>query len=396
MANSYNNKYRIALYDVPDSIKNLIQQSDKFPSNLFDITTVLDLSKRGRILDQPDVILIPYGMLIDHELEEYAAENCIQIAYITNESLTKDGRLDYKKQNDEELFMSTSPSPLITENIYGDKKIITEQEEGLRTLKNMVQVANASKLAINLKKGFTNIREKEREKGPTEDVTLNTLLKLSKIIKNKDNYTKMHSDHVSHYAVLLGKYLNLSDEEIKIIEVGGELHDIGKIGIPDEIIRKESGLTDYEYEIMKSHTTIGAELLSQTEYPEIKDMIKYHHEKFDGHGYPDGLKGEEIPLFARILAVADTYDAMTTQRTYNHPRTMEEAFQELKRSSTPSPNRYGEMSQQLDPNLVDIFINGILNDKDELQRQRMNDINIYAKRADDAIKEQQNAQGRSL
>ena len=127
---------------------------------------------------------------------------------------------------------------------------------------------------------------------------------------------------------------------------------------------------------MKRHTVIGDAILPNDGYQEIKDIVRSHHEKMDGTGYPDGLKGEEIPLYARIISVADTFDAMTTQRTYNKMKTLDEAFDELRRLSRLELNRYGQMSQQLDPNLVEAFIRAINKNQDLMEEFRKRDIEI--------------------
>ena len=139
-------------------------------------------------------------------------------------------------------------------------------------------------------------------------------------VEAKDPYTRGHSDRVSEYSVLIGQKLGLTEDQIKTLRIGGLFHDIGKIGIPDSILLKPSKLSDDEYSQIKNHPSIGAHFLCNAEvFQDIIPIVKHHHERFDGNGYPGKLKGNDIPYLARIAAVADTYDAMTSRRTYRDP-----------------------------------------------------------------------------
>jgi HD-GYP domain-containing protein (c-di-GMP phosphodiesterase class II) len=146
---------------------------------------------------------------------------------------------------------------------------------------------------------------------------LSSIQMLAGAVDEKDPYTKGHSDRVTRYSVLLAKEMNLLNEEIERIRIAAQLHDVGKIGIEDRILKKPGALTPEEFEIMKTHTTKGAVILRPVEM--LKEMIpgiELHHESLDGRGYPLGLKGEALPLMPRIIMVADTFDAMTTNRPY--------------------------------------------------------------------------------
>ncbi len=156
--------------------------------------------------------------------------------------------------------------------------------------------------------------EKERK---IEKMSVQFLYSLTKAIDARDAYTNGHSLRVAQYSQLLAKKMDLSSEIQSTIYYTALLHDIGKIGIPDHILNKDSRLTNEEYEIIKTHTVVGYEILQHLEeIPEIEFGAKWHHERYDGKGYPDKLKGNEIPLNARIIAVADAYDAMTSSRVY--------------------------------------------------------------------------------
>ncbi len=146
---------------------------------------------------------------------------------------------------------------------------------------------------------------------------LGTIRALAEAIDEKDPYTKGHSVRVNRYAVIIGRYLGFSREELRDLHVSSLLHDVGKIGIDDAILKKPAALTPLEFEAMKSHPTRGAKIMGRI--PQMKNIIpgmRFHHERWAGGGYPTGLKGEEIPMQARIIAVADTFDAMTTDRPY--------------------------------------------------------------------------------
>jgi HD-GYP domain-containing protein (c-di-GMP phosphodiesterase class II) len=146
---------------------------------------------------------------------------------------------------------------------------------------------------------------------------INSIQMLAGAVDEKDPYTRGHSDRVTKYSVIIATELGLSEPEIDNIRIAAQLHDVGKIGIEDRILKKPGALTPEEFEVMKTHTTKGANILRPVE--QLKDMIpgiELHHESLDGRGYPYGLKGDAIPLMPRIIMVADTFDAMTTNRPY--------------------------------------------------------------------------------
>ena len=159
---------------------------------------------------------------------------------------------------------------------------------------------------------------------------LNTLRALVKTLEAKDPYTQQHSERVTFYAVETATALGCSDEEIETLRFAGYLHDIGKVGVKDTVLLKEGRLDEGEYREIMKHTVIGEEIVQHLELlPEERAIIRSHHEWWDGTGYPDGLKGEEIPFLARILAVCDAYDAMTSSRPYRNALSHEAAMEEL-------------------------------------------------------------------
>ncbi|MBM6617594.1 HD-GYP domain-containing protein [Bacillus suaedaesalsae] len=147
-------------------------------------------------------------------------------------------------------------------------------------------------------------------------------------IEAKDDYTRGHSTRVSEYSMILGTYLenNGFQVDLEVLRISSLLHDIGKVNIPIDILQKKGKLTEKEYEEIKKHPTFGAEIAISLEFPEeITEPILYHHERMDGKGYPHGLKGESIPLLARIISIADTFDALTTNRSYRNAFAIDEA-----------------------------------------------------------------------
>jgi len=143
------------------------------------------------------------------------------------------------------------------------------------------------------------------------------LFALAKALEARDDETASHSLNVTKYAMLLGRQLGLDEEEMRVLGQGAMLHDLGKIGIPDEILKKPGNLDDLEFERIKEHPKLTSEILAPLETSNYYSSIaRSHHERWDGNGYPDGLYGEDIPLLARIVAIADAWDAMTSNRVY--------------------------------------------------------------------------------
>ncbi|GAB4270325.1 MAG: hypothetical protein Kow0029_06970 [Candidatus Rifleibacteriota bacterium] len=186
---------------------------------------------------------------------------------------------------------------------------------------------------------------------------LSAVRALANSIDAKDPYTRGHSERVARYSMEIGRVMGLESDEIKTLHVGALLHDIGKISISEGIINKSAKLTDEEYETMKTHPARGASIIEPAKFLKEKvPLIKYHHERFDGKGYPEGLKGQEIPLLARIICVADSYDAMTSKRAYRDTMGREEAKKELIRCS----------GTQFDPKVVNSFLE-VLEDEQKIE-----------------------------
>ncbi|TIH19799.1 HD-GYP domain-containing protein [Marinifilum sp. JC120] len=174
---------------------------------------------------------------------------------------------------------------------------------------------------------------------------------LGNAIDAKDHYTCSHSEEVAVVAQALGVQLKMNDRECELLHIAGHLHDIGKIGLPDSILKKEGRLTDAEYELVKQHPAIGADIVkpvaSVSGLDRITGIILHHHERYDGGGYPQGLAGDQIPFGARVIAVADTLSAMASNRPYREAIEFEKIVEEIKSCSR----------SQFDPVVVNAFLN---------------------------------------
>lgn len=213
--------------------------------------------------------------------------------------------------------------------------------------------------AINQMNTIKQINEDLKEASQKlEKAYMESIETLRYTVEAKDPYTRGHSDRVSEYSVLIGKYLGLSDEDLHILRIGGLFHDIGKIGIPDSILLKPGKLTPDEYSEIKNHPAIGVHILSNAAiFKNIIPVVKHHHERYDGLGYPSKLKGDDIPYLARIAAVADTFDAMTSKRTYRDSLDLSIVKEEIEKNRRI----------QFDPQIADVFLDILKNHYEEIQ-----------------------------
>ncbi len=211
-----------------------------------------------------------------------------------------------------------------------------------------------------------HIREKEllvQEQKNMRRMVMQSTSALAAAIDAKDRYTHGHSRRVAEYSEMIAEISGKPDNECRDIYLAGLLHDVGKIGIPDEIINKNGRLTDEEFAVIKTHPAIGAEILKKINIaPYISIGAHYHHERYDGSGYPEGLKGEEIPEIARIIAVADAYDAMTSKRSYRDALPQEVVRAEIEKGK----------GTQFDPVFAEIMLE--LMDKDTDYRLQQDDV----------------------
>ncbi len=207
-------------------------------------------------------------------------------------------------------------------------------ESGIKSIKQMQEIKRINE-------------ELSDAKDKLEKAYLESIETLRYTVEAKDPYTKGHSDRVAEFSVLIGKKLGLSEQDLKTLRIGGLFHDIGKIGIPDSILLKEEKLTPDEYSEIKHHPSIGTHILSNaTIFSDIIPIVKYHHERYDGRGYPENLKGENIPLLARIATVADAFDAMSSKRTYRNSLDINIIIDEIKKNS----------GTQFDSRIAEVFL----------------------------------------
>lgn len=180
-----------------------------------------------------------------------------------------------------------------------------------------------------------------------EQTHLNTISALVLSLETKDPYARGHSERVTKYSIAIAKELGLPAKEIEAIKQAGKIHDIGKLGIDDAILSKPGKLTEKEYAIIKTHPQMGTAILGPLDFLNTERIImRHHHEKYDGTGYPDKLKGEEIPLGARIMALTDAFDAMKSERPYRKPLSDETILSEIKKNT----------GSQFDPKIVETFL----------------------------------------
>ena len=218
-------------------------------------------------------------------------------------------------------------------------------ESGIKSIKQMYEI---KKINSELSDTYEKL----------ESAYLESIQTLRYTVEAKDTYTRGHSDRVSEYSVLIGKHLGLPDADIENLRLGGLFHDIGKIGVPDSILQKEAKLTDDEYSQIKQHPNIGVHILSHAKiFKDILPIVEHHHEKYDGSGYPGKLKGENIPYLARITAIADSFDAMNSKRSYRDPLPIEVIVNEFEKCRVI----------QFDPEIDDVFLDILKNHYDEIK-----------------------------
>jgi diguanylate cyclase (GGDEF)-like protein/putative nucleotidyltransferase with HDIG domain len=200
---------------------------------------------------------------------------------------------------------------------------------------------------LSFKLYYDKMQEKVRHVEEVNAIHMRTIEALAKAVDAKDQVTHDHIKRVQTYALGLARLYHLPEAEVEALRAGSLLHDIGKLAVPDYILNKPGKLTPAEFDRMKIHTTVGAEIITTIGFPyPVAPIVRHHHERWDGRGYPDGLKGEAIPLTARILALVDCFDAITDNRPYSKPKTRAEAIVFLRQQS----------GQQFDPQMVELFI----------------------------------------
>ncbi len=241
-------------------------------------------------------------------------------------------------------------------------KELTPSIDTMRSLDIQAYFEKSSRfdqLVLLIESGFKYIASIENAKKMSHTIELHAI-EIVDILRNtvgaKDNFTKDHSDRVAKYSTIFGKYLNLSDEDLNTLVLAAQFHDVGKIGIGDSILLKGGKLTPEEYNHMKLHPLISTNILSACKiFEKSLPLVKYHHEQYDGNGYPTGIKGTDIPYLARVLTICDAFDAITAKRPYKEATTLEYGFEELLNGA----------GKQFDPELINKFIDCIKQNYEE-------------------------------
>jgi putative nucleotidyltransferase with HDIG domain len=260
------------------------------------------------------------------------------------EDVSKDAR--FSKRVDEVLRQETKSLicvPLkVKERTIGVMEVINKKGDRTFTERDMVLFKPLSaQAAVAI--------ERARLYEDLEDMYISTVKSLAAAIDAKDPYTRGHSERVTRFSLLITKELGLDEKIQKDVQLCGLLHDVGKIGVPISVLRKKEKLTDEDWKEIRRHPVLGAEIISPIkQLKELIPNVRHHHERYDGKGYPDNLKGEEIPLIARILAVADTFDALTSERPYRNGLSDKAALEEIEICK----------GTQLDPACADAFSAG--------------------------------------
>jgi len=215
-------------------------------------------------------------------------------------------------------------------------------------VKRIGRVLELTKLQKDLEsevKKQTAVAEERRKR--MEEMSMKMVDTLAVTLEAKDAYTNGHSSRVADYSVLIAKHLGWDDKRIEKLHRAALLHDIGKIGVPDNVLNKAGRLTDDEYNVIKSHTVVGSDILETVETLEFARIVaNYHHERYDGKGYPSGIAGKDIPVEARVVGVADAFDAMNSRRIYRDPLPMDVIREEMVKGR----------GTQFDPEIDDIFL----------------------------------------
>src|SRR5215469_7648688 len=219
----------------------------------------------------------------------------------------------------------TNPLEVLTESSHAIARGDFSQRVQLSSRTEIGELASTFNFMSQELEHF--VLDLKRAAAENRELFMGSIQMLAGAVDEKDPYTRGHSDRVTRYSVMIAREMGQPEEFLEIVRVSAQLHDVGKIGIEDRILKKPGALTAEEFEIMKTHTSKGAHILRPV--AQLKDMIpgiELHHESLDGRGYPHGLNGDEIPLLPRIIAVADTFDALTTSRPYQQARDEEAAL----------------------------------------------------------------------
>ncbi len=301
---------------------------------------------------EKDELYIKYSLGIDSDVIQNTR---VKVGDSISGWVAKHGKpIIVKNIETDERFKRISKSHYETKSLISSPVIVKGEVVGVLNVNNKLDGTEFTEdelELLNTLAGQTAVSlENARLYLDLQKSYFDTIRALVNAIEAKDKYTRGHSERVTCYSLEMGKKLNLSTKRLEILQHAAILHDIGKIGTDLNILHKSGFLTDEEYEVVKEHPLIGSQILEPISFlQDVKSIITEHHERFDGKGYPDGKKGEELSLEARIIAIADAFDAMISDRPYRKALKVEDALQEIQRCA----------GTQFDPKLVEIFINVI-------------------------------------
>ena len=291
----------------------------------------------------PDIILMDFmmpeinGLDTSKKIREWAKDKPILIYIIM---------VTAKSQRETELESLDVVDDFITKPM--DVEVfLSRVKVGIRTIKMFEEKTKLLKENANLYEHLLEVNMiNEKLINKLSEVIEQMAVSLSEAIEYKDLTTGVHVLRVGYISEAIGLEIGLNEEKAEMLKYAGFFHDIGKIAIPDHILQKPGKLDETEFNIIKKHSLIGAEIIKPIKYfSEIIEGIKHHHERWDGKGYPDGLAGEKIPLYARIISVADVFDVIVSKRPYKEPRSIDDAIREIVKNS----------GSQFDPYIVKVF-----------------------------------------
>ena len=341
-----------------NEIKNVVC-IDVIVNYINEITSTTNIAGKGY-----GMVINGDGFIIAHKESEYRGKNISEVYGddVLNNIINADsGRISMKlNDNDSSLFVFPVMEQWYVVTVIEDAELFEDTYLKL-AVSVLVSLITFGLITFFYYIGFKNEQIYGKK---VEEINIQVVTALAQAIDAKDNYTNGHSTRVASYAKMIAAKCGYSKEEQVEIYMAGLLHDVGKIGVPDEVINKKSKLSEEEFELIKRHPSIGSSILeSIKERPLLAIGARWHHERYDGTGYPDGLSGENIPEVARIIAVADAYDAMTSKRSYRDVLPREKVIDEIKTCS----------GTQFDPQFADAMLKLIEDDPDYLMKENKKD-----------------------